>query len=381
MKYDARQIKHAAEGQWDHIHAALAPDLARALKRTGRHVKCPVHGGKDGFRLFKDHADTGGGICNTCGSFSDGLALLQWVNGWNFPQTCEAVANHLGLVAGQMPTSKVHLADPGLGAEEKKENERRRASLKRVWKDSIPLDAKKAEPARLYMARRGLHWRDIDYKVLRFHPALAYYEERQKIGVFPALIALMSDADGKPVTLHRIYLTDEGYKAPVSSPKKMMPVPTDRAITGGAIRLFNAENEPVIGVAEGIETALAVQQATGMPVWSCVSATLLEKFEAPADTDILVVWGDKDREDKKGRAAGQEATQALVEATWERDIKAIGLIPSYDLEEGRKSIDWLDVKNQHGDEALPTIQRIRRIAASEHGGGEGWAKKILNWMF
>ncbi len=381
MKYDAKKIKQTALGRWPHILKALAPGLHYALERAGRHTICPIYGGKDGFRLFKDYAETGGGICNTYGSYQDGLGLLQWVNGWNFPQTCEAVAGFLGLDAGETPSIKNHLPDPGLGLAETKENERRRASLKRVWSHTTPLMTRAAEPARLYLARRGLHWRDIDPKALRFHPGLAYYEECEKVGVFPALIALISDKDGKPVSLHRIYLTDEGYKAPVKSHKKMMPFPSDRCVTGGAIRLFSIENEPVVGVAEGIETALAVQQATGMPVWSCISATFLEKFQTPDDIEILVVWGDLDRE-INGRAAGQESTQSLVESCRDNQQQALGLIPPYPLAEDRKSIDWLDVKNQDGDEVLPSIGRIRTlITGTQQGGQKGWTSKVLNWMF
>ncbi len=380
-RYDAKVIKLAADGRWLELLHALAPALHPALQHPGRHTACPIHGGKDGFRLFKDVADTGGGICNTCGSYQDGLALLQWVNGWNFPQTCEAVSFHLGLDAGAIPSPKSHLRDPGLGLAEKKENERKRAGLKRVWSQTTPLLTHSAEPARLYLARRGLHWRDIDPRTLRFHPGLAYYEEREKVGVFPALIALISDQDGKPVTLHRIYLTEEGYKAPVKSPKKMMPFPSDRSVTGGAIRLFSTENEPMVGVAEGIETALAVQQATGMPVWSCISATFLEKFQTPDDIEILVVWGDLDRE-INGRSAGQEATQALVKSCWDNKQKALGLIPPYPMSERSKSLDWLDVKTTEGDEALPSINRIRKlIASTPRGGQKGWTSKVLNWIF
>jgi phage/plasmid primase-like uncharacterized protein len=84
MFLDAKEIKAAADGKWDSILSALAPSLAEALQKLGKHVACPVHGGTDGFRLFKDVAQTGGGICNTCGAHRDGLALLSWVNGWSF---------------------------------------------------------------------------------------------------------------------------------------------------------------------------------------------------------------------------------------------------------------------------------------------------------
>jgi putative DNA primase/helicase len=65
-----------------------------------------------------------------------------------------------------------------------------------------------------------------------------------------------------------------------------MRYPGDRLI-GGAIRLF--ASGPVLGVAEGTETALAVHQRTGMPVWSAVSANLLARLELPRETSLVVV--------------------------------------------------------------------------------------------
>src|SRR5471032_2509610 len=48
----------------------------------GMHVACPVHGGRDGFRLYNDYHDTGGGVCNTCGGFRDGFKLLAWIRNY-----------------------------------------------------------------------------------------------------------------------------------------------------------------------------------------------------------------------------------------------------------------------------------------------------------
>ena len=74
---EACDVRQLAAGRWTEILEAVAPALEPALRRPGRHVPCPVHGGKDGFRLFRDVAQTGGGICNTCGAFHDGFAVLM----------------------------------------------------------------------------------------------------------------------------------------------------------------------------------------------------------------------------------------------------------------------------------------------------------------
>ena len=96
--YKAEKVRFAANGNWIFIVSALAPHATDALKKLGRHVGCPVHGGKDGFRLFKkDFLETGGGVCNTCGPRHDGFELLMWLNNWSFKETLEAIGNFLSV--------------------------------------------------------------------------------------------------------------------------------------------------------------------------------------------------------------------------------------------------------------------------------------------
>jgi hypothetical protein len=154
-------------------------------------------------------------------------------------------------------------------------------------------------------------------------------------GRYPAMVALVADAEGAPVTVHRTYLTRDGRKAPVPAPKKLMGYPGDRLV-GGAIRLFAPG--PVLGVAEGIETALAVHRRTGMPVWSAVSANLLERLEPPAQTSLVVVWADRDRS-----GAGEAAAMRMRQRALCRGISVAVHLPPGPAPAGAKGIDWADV--------------------------------------
>src|SRR5690606_17357926 len=50
----------------------------------------------DGFRLFKDAAKSGGGICATCGAYPDGFSLLMKVTGMSFGDCLKAVGDSIG---------------------------------------------------------------------------------------------------------------------------------------------------------------------------------------------------------------------------------------------------------------------------------------------
>ena len=175
---------------------------------------------------------------------------------------------------------------------------------------------------------------------MRFHPALGCWQrndrnETELVARFPAMLALVPGADGMPVTGHRTYLTADGRKAPVPEPKKLMGYAGHRLV-GGAIRL--AATGPVLGVAEGIETALAVHLRTGMPVWSAISAGLLARLEPPAGTSLVVVWADRDHS-----GAGEAAALTLRERLLKSGISVAVHLPTGPIPAGAKGIDWADV--------------------------------------
>lgn len=98
-KIDCETVMREASGRWDEILSHLALALQPALEAAPKHVACPVHGGDDGFRFFKDYRINGSCICNSCGSF-DGLHILMAVNGWNFYTALRAVNEFLRIPQG-----------------------------------------------------------------------------------------------------------------------------------------------------------------------------------------------------------------------------------------------------------------------------------------
>jgi hypothetical protein len=107
----------------------------------------------------------------------------------------------------------------------------------------------------------------------------------------------------------------------------------------------------VLHVGEGVETMLAVaRMKKTLSVVACCTAPLLGGFELPVNNEgkvwieRLVIWADKDRADKKGRIAGIEAAEKLAER-YKHQCQVEIRLPPIEIEQRKKSVDWLDFYN------------------------------------
>lgn len=186
--------------------------------------------------------------------------------------------------------------------------ERKRERLRLIWKQCIGLSNPDARPVRTYLESRALgEILKAPPKLLRAHPGLEYWDNSRNLGKFPAMVALFQASNDNPVTLHVTWLrTDGSAKAAVPVPKKTLSVPKKGATKGGAIRLYPPRNG-VLGVAEGIESALSLHLIRRIPVWSARCADGLEHIQIPKDLRRLEIGVDVDPSGK-----GQQVAQALV---------------------------------------------------------------------
>lgn len=337
------ELKAEATDKWPYLFNDLAPQLAEAMASSPHHVPCPVHGGGNGFRLFPDFAKTGGGVCNTCGANPGGFALLAWVRGYALKDAIRDVAAWLGSNNND-PT--VLLTRTPLATPKVIDAAKAYANIRKVWTATTPLAETAAEK---YLMDRGI-WKENLPSTLRAHPGLSYIhgKEMTRYGDFPCLLAPIKDKDGRLVSIHRIFLTPEGKKAPVPAPKKMMSPHVE--IRGAAIKLFPAGE--VLGLAEGVETALAVHAVSRMPVWSCVSATLMELVDVPDTVKHVVIWADLDRSNR-----GIEAAEKLANRL-EASGKTVEIcLPFCAIPDDEKGVDWLDVMLRQGLSGFPAKWR------------------------
>jgi putative DNA primase/helicase len=206
-------------------------------------------------------------------------------------------------------------------------NAQRNAELWAQCVPSVPRD-----PVTLYMEQRGLGGASPLPACLRYHPKLAYWQDGDKLGVFPAMVAPILSPEGRMVALHRTYLRSDGRKAGVRTTKKLTAAAG--ALAGACIRLHRPVHG-ILGVAEGIETALAASLASGVPTVAAYCAGALAGYVWPAGVRRLVIFADNDQ-------AGRKAASNLQSRAVQAALRVQVMTPT------DQGADWCDVWAQRG---------------------------------
>ena len=296
------KLRDRAQGRWPGIMSALG---VAASYLTSKHGPCPMCGGKDRFR-FDNKDGKGTFYCSQCKA-GDGVQFVMLFLGLDFKQAAVEIEKVIG-------------AAPLEAKKNVQSTDEKNAALDRLWRRAVEIT--KGDPVALHLARRGLGER---------YPNALRYSARTKLsedGSFrPAMLAALVDVDGNPVNIHRTFLTLDGRKAEIGEPRKMMP---GSFPDGAAIRLAPHGHE--LGIAEGIETALAASMIFGLPCWSAVNSTGLEKWIPPAGVTSVLILGDNDP-----KYGGQAAAFALA-----RRLAVKGLLVRVEIPPGVGD-DWNDI--------------------------------------
>ncbi len=286
------QAAELARNRWPELLVRFGIDQKLL---TGKHSPCPACGGRDRFR-FDDKDGRGAFHCSKCGA-GDGFALLKLALGWGFKQAADEIERIAGTIQPVEPKSQQSEAD-------------KLATCKRIWSESLAVVS--GDPVHTYLQRRtGIA--DIP-AAIRFHPNLPYRHDDGTLTRYPAMVSRVQDANAVGCAIHRTYLTVDGCKADVLKPKKVI----GNLPTGSAIRLFPAG--AVIGIAEGIETALSASQNFGVPVWAAISAGVMEKWTPPQGVERVLVFGDNDISGV-GQSAAWNLAKRLINSKFVVEVK------------------------------------------------------------
>ena len=297
------KIQDKAIGRWRDLLPAIGIH-EQFLSR--KHGPCPMCGGTDRFR-WDDKAGSGSFYCNQCGAGS-GVDLVMKFKGMSFIEAKRLIEEHLPATVVELPKAK------------------RTANidkLENVWRSASALTG--SDPASWYLSRRGLS--HVGVSSLRFMPKFPYYHDDKTKTEHPAMLALFVGPDRAKHTIQYTYLDTNGRKAEVPKPRKLAPAQIPH---GGAVRL--ATSAETMGIAEGVETALAASKMFDIPVWSALSAGGLIKWQPPGTARHIIVFGDND-----ANATGQAAAWSLAHRLMVEGLRAEVRIPD------DPGTDWNDV--------------------------------------
>lgn len=294
------------------IHARLVTSWPAVLARLGipeqvlvnRHGPCPACGGRDRFRFDNKHG-RGDFFCNRCGA-GDGFRLLERAFGWSFS---EARARVMAAAGIEPPPA---FSCPPLRKPEEPAVAVPSARVLRLLREACPVH--RCSEVVAYLEARGL-WPLPPGCALKAHPSVEYFHEGQRIGRYAALVSPVVDICGELVTAHVTYLAN-GAKLTEHEPRKLLGPLMGRQ--GCAVRLMPAAD--VVGIAEGVESALSAIRLEGIPCWAALNTSLLAKFEPPPNITRLVLYADRDE-------AGLTAALRLAERLYGRRMRFHARLP------------------------------------------------------
>jgi putative DNA primase/helicase len=219
-------------------------------------------------------------------------------------------------------------------------------------------------PVERYLAGRGLILPEDAERWLGFVPALDYWQGDEAggrprwIGAWPAMVAAVQGPDGRFSALHQTWLAAIDDRVIKTPPARLAGGPARKVLGlwgGGAIRIDSVVGDE-LGLAEGIETALAVRQMTGRALWAVGAVGRFAAVAIPDTVRRVVLAGDGDEPDLADRIAAGEmpvtpAGRALARATGRFRLAGLTVrltVPKL-IDGARK--DWDDVLLARGDHA------------------------------
>ena len=166
----------------------------------------------------------------------------------------------------------------------------------RIWREAMPISD---TLAKAYLEARGI--RAVS-RALRFHPRTPL-GPRGNTQYLPAMIAAVTMDHGL-VAVHRTFLNPmRPAVAPFNNPKRALG-----SLASGAVRLFDPV-EGRLGLAEGIESALAAKALTQIPCWASLGNERFGLVSIPESVRELHLFVDHDA---AGELAEERARSAYA---------------------------------------------------------------------
>jgi putative DNA primase/helicase len=236
-------------GRWPEIFSnfGLPPVTGK------RHYKgdSPCCGRKGKFRI-DDREGSGSFICS-CGANGNGWELLKIVTGKEYRELAKMVDRMLGVESSGIRTEKKNRLH---------------------WLETIK--AKRGDIrgsiVERYLNNRGIH--KIPQSIISFNRSM---------------IVLATDNNLNPRYIHETKIKPDLSK---EKPTRLYRVYPEAESPPTVCRLYNVQE--VMGIAEGVETALSCAKIYKMPVWASLNSGFMKKYTFQAGVKKLVIFADND---------------------------------------------------------------------------------------
>jgi hypothetical protein len=154
--------------------------------------------------------------------------------------------------------------------------------VERLWNESRPAQGTVIET---YLKSRGLSGKTPPS--IRFLPQALHTPTQAR---WPVMLTAVKTSEGALCGIHRTFLDPQGRgKAPITPNKMSLGV-----LQGAAAQLFPVGPQGHLLIAEGIENALTLYEATGKPVWAGLSAGGLMQMVLPDCIKSITLCPDYD---------------------------------------------------------------------------------------
>ena len=150
---------------------------------------------------------------------------------------------------------------------------------------------------------------------------------------YTVMLGIVRDRAGMIMAVHRTYLMDDGTRADKAEVPDAWRVANAKLtlgpLRGGhALRLGHDPKADSIGVAEGIETCLALRMRLRLPVWSGLNANGVADMAIPPEILRVVIGPDIGDKDSVGiRKAVKLQQRLLLEAKRTQVRRVVQLLP------------------------------------------------------
>jgi hypothetical protein len=202
-----------------------------------------------------------------------------------------------------------------------RDGDRRQANALKIFLAAQPALA--GTPAATYLAGRAIDLAQLGRqpRALRFHPAL-WNQRTQRH--WPALVAAISNVEGRMVAVHRTWLAADGSgKAPIFDPRGKSEAKLSLGLVrGGSIRLWrgasgkslrDAPPGETVVITEGIEDGLSVAiVAPEFRVIAAVSLSNMGNIELPPAVECVIIMAQNDPPGSQPARGLDRAAQCLL---------------------------------------------------------------------